>query len=73
MKKIFWTSLNPTEKFKRFVHMLCFLLLAVLIVLLKLYFMDALLITGVMLACSYVEYKKLKKNALEFEENKQKG
>lgn len=63
MKKLLWTSLNPTEKLHRFQHSLWLLGLAILVLFLKLEILQACLISGLLLLGAYDEYKRLKRKA----------
>lgn len=67
MKKIFWTQLNPLERLDRYIHTLWLLVLAVMVLFLRVEFMMALFLSGVLIFTAYLEYKSIKKKALEFE------
>ena len=49
MKKIFWTQLNPLERLDRYIHTLWLLVLAVMVLFLRVEFMLALFLSGVLI------------------------
>lgn len=68
MKKIFWFSLNPTQKLKRYKKCIWILILAIIILFIKFDFMVALGISILLIFFSYMEYKHLKSKALNLDE-----
>lgn len=68
MKKLFWFSLNPTEKLKRFKSNFILLIIAIILCFIKFELLLAIFISLMLLLIAYLEYMKLRKKAVEFEE-----
>lgn len=68
MKKLFWFSLNPSQKLKRYKKSIWILILAIIILFIKLDFMIALGISALLIFFSYIEYKHLKSKTLNLDE-----
>lgn len=69
MKKLFWWSLDPKQKLRRFRNLIWLMFLAVILTYVKLEFMLASGISLFLIILSYIEYKHLKREADKFDKD----
>lgn len=66
-KKLFWYSLNPKQRLRRFRNLRWLMFLAIILIYVKLEFKVALGISLVLIIISCLEYKHLKREAEKFD------